>query len=100
MAQSYLESMLSEHEKILYATRQHWFLLISSILFEIILILIFLAAIVTVAVLEPQFAMLSVAIGFAINLNPDSNDDSRYPAMVKSSIHHHQPACDPDRRSL
>jgi len=70
MTQSYLESMLSEHEKIRYATRQHWFLLISSIFFEIILILIFLTVIVTVAVLQPQYAMISVAIGFVIILIP------------------------------
>ena len=70
MAQSYLESMLSEHEKIMYTARQHWFILVSSIFLEIMLILIFLAIIVTVAVLQPQYAMLSVAIGFVIILIP------------------------------
>jgi len=70
MAQSYLESMLSEHERILYTARQHWFILVSSIFLEVMSILILLAIIVTVAVLQPQYAMLSVAIGFVIILIP------------------------------
>ena len=69
MAKSYLESMLGEGEKILYATRQHWFLLISSILLEIFLILLFLAATVTAATLSP-YGLLAVAVGFVLILIP------------------------------
>jgi uncharacterized membrane protein YdbT with pleckstrin-like domain len=70
MAQSYLESMLGEREQILYSARQHWFLLVSSIFLEIILILIFLAATVTVALLIPPYALIAVVVGFALMLIP------------------------------
>lgn len=70
MANSYLEGLMSEREKIVHSARQHWFLLVSSIFLEIILILIFLSATVTVAVFFPQFALLAVAIGFALILIP------------------------------
>lgn len=70
MAQSYLESMLGDLEKIEHVTRQHWFLLVSSIIFEIILILIFLAATVTIAILYPQFSLIAVAVGFLLILIP------------------------------
>jgi uncharacterized membrane protein YdbT with pleckstrin-like domain len=70
MAQSYLESMLGEREKIVYVTRQHWFLLVSSILLEITLILIFLALTVTVAVIFPVYSLIAVAVGFALILIP------------------------------
>lgn len=70
MAQSYLESMLGDLEKIEYVTRQHWFLLVSSIILEIILILVFLAATVTIAILYPQFSLIAVAIGFFLILIP------------------------------
>jgi uncharacterized membrane protein YdbT with pleckstrin-like domain len=70
MAQSYLESLMSERENIVHSSRQHWFILISSIFLEVILILIFLAATVTVAVLFPPYALIAVAIGFALILIP------------------------------
>ena len=70
MAQSYLESLMSEREKIMHSSRQHWFILISSIFLEIILILIILAATVTVAVLFPPYALIAVAVGFALILIP------------------------------
>jgi uncharacterized membrane protein YdbT with pleckstrin-like domain len=70
MAQSYLESMLGDREKIVYATRQHWFLLISSIVFEITLILIFMALTVTVAVIFPAYSLIALAVGFVLILIP------------------------------
>ena len=70
MAKSYLESMLGDGEKIVYATRQHWFLLISSILLEIFLILLFLAATVTTAVLFPPYALIGFVVGFILILIP------------------------------
>src|SRR4030067_76659 len=42
MAKSYLESLLSENEKILRVARQHWFILVSTIILEIVLILVIL----------------------------------------------------------
>jgi uncharacterized membrane protein YdbT with pleckstrin-like domain len=70
MAQSYLESMLGDREKIVYVTRQHWFLLISSIVFEIAMILIIMALTVTIAVLFPVYSLIAVAVGFALMLIP------------------------------
>ncbi len=70
MSKSYLESMLAEREKIVHTARQHWFLLISSILTEIILILIFLAATVTAAIFFTDFVLIIVAVGFALILIP------------------------------
>lgn len=70
MAHSYLESMLSEREQVLYLARQHWFLLVSSILLEIILILILFAATVTLALIFPAFALIIAVVGFALILVP------------------------------
>jgi membrane protein YdbS with pleckstrin-like domain len=71
MAQSYLESMLGEHERIIYVTRQHWFLLVSSILLEIVLIVVILAAAVTGAIMAPSgFTVIIVVIGCALILLP------------------------------
>ncbi len=70
MAQSYLESMLGDKEKILTSARQHKFLLASSVLLEIILILILLVAIVAAAILKPDLRVLAVLIGFGLMLIP------------------------------
>ena len=50
MATSYLDSLLSESEKVLHAARQHWFILFRSILLEIGLILIIFAATITASI--------------------------------------------------
>ncbi|MEN6393379.1 MAG: PH domain-containing protein [Anaerolineaceae bacterium] len=39
MGKSYVDSLLAQNEKIILVSRQHWFILFSSILLEIILIL-------------------------------------------------------------
>ncbi len=70
MAHSYLNSMLGERERIIYTARQHWFLLLSSIFLEIILILIFLAVTVTLALLFTPYALIIVVLGFALILIP------------------------------
>ena len=44
MATNYLEGLLSENERILLETRQHWFVLFNKIFLEIILIVIIIAA--------------------------------------------------------
>lgn len=43
MAKLYIENLLGENERILYSTRQHWFVLVSSIVLEITVILIIFA---------------------------------------------------------
>ena len=70
MPQSYLESLLSEREKVLLVTRQHWFLLASAIFLEISLILIIFAAAVVAAISFPPFSPIIIAVGFLLLLLP------------------------------
>jgi uncharacterized membrane protein YdbT with pleckstrin-like domain len=70
MAKSYLDSLLGEREKIQLVSRQHWFILFSSIALEIFTILVILAAIVTAAILLPNTLLLAFVIGFALLMIP------------------------------
>jgi len=70
MAKSYLESLLSENEKILRVARQHWFILISTIILEIVLILVILALAITLFTFFAPFAPLIAAIGAILLLIP------------------------------
>ncbi len=65
MADDYLKGLMGENERILLATRQHWFILLSNILLEIILIVVLLAAVGTAIVFYPI-----AAIGFILVLVP------------------------------
>ena len=53
MATNYLEGLLSENERILLETRQHWFVLFNKIFLEIILIVIIIAASLFAAAYHP-----------------------------------------------
>jgi uncharacterized membrane protein YdbT with pleckstrin-like domain len=66
MAKSYLESLLGEREKIQLIARQHWFILIGSIIIEIIAILVILAGTIAIAVWLKNAAFLVGVIGFAL----------------------------------
>ena len=72
MAKNYVQSMLGENERILLVTRQHWFVLFSAILAEVVVTLIVIAAItaLTVISLNPlaAFGFLLVLIPLAIML--------------------------------
>jgi len=70
MPKSYVESLLSEREKVLLITRQHWFLLASAIFVECVAILIIFAAAVAAAVAFPPFIILIVAVGFLLLMLP------------------------------
>jgi uncharacterized membrane protein YdbT with pleckstrin-like domain len=70
MAKSYLENLLSERERIILVTRQHWFLLTSAIFFEIAAIMIIFAATVTAAIFFPAYALLIAAVGFVLIILP------------------------------
>jgi uncharacterized membrane protein YdbT with pleckstrin-like domain len=70
MAKSYLESLLGEREKIILATRQHWFILASSIFLECFSILFLLAATVTASIYFMPYMLIIVSIGFALMLIP------------------------------
>lgn len=69
MAKSYLESLLSEREKILYTTHQHWFILAGTIAAEIGLI-IGLLVLTIIAANTFDFKALVVVIGFLLMLLP------------------------------
>ena len=73
MAGHYLQSLMSEHENIILATRHHWFILARSIFLEIVLILIvFSATIAGTIVLQqsPPFGFIVPVIGFILLLIP------------------------------
>lgn len=65
MAKNYTESMLGENERILLVTRQHGFVLFSSILAEIVVTVIVMAVISAVAIANPL-----AAVGFLLVLIP------------------------------
>lgn len=60
MAKNYIESMLGESERIILITRQHWFVLSSMILLEIIVTLAVLVAISIATFNFPQAAFAFV----------------------------------------
>ena len=66
----YIESLLGDRERIILISRQHWFILVSSIVLEIIIILFLIALTITVGTLLPEFALLIGAIGTILLLLP------------------------------
>lgn len=57
MSDSYIRSFLGEKEKILLETRQHWFLLLASILMEIVIILVLAGGVIALMTfVNPLFA--------------------------------------------
>ena len=66
MANNYIQDLLGENERILLVTRQHWFVLFSSILLEIILTLVLIAGVIAAIA---AFAPIA-AIGFVLVLVP------------------------------
>jgi membrane protein YdbS with pleckstrin-like domain len=65
MAKNYIQEMLGENERIVLVTRQHWFVLFSNILLEIILTLLLIAGVIAATPFIP-FA----AAGFVLVLVP------------------------------
>ncbi len=65
MAKSYIQNMLGENERILLGTRQHWFVLFSAILAEILVTLIVLVAISFIIPFNPL-----AAFGYLLALVP------------------------------
>jgi len=72
MAKSYLESLLGDREKIILVAHQHWFMLVRSILVEIVLILIIFVGTIIASFSFQHLAPLPliVAIGFVVLLIP------------------------------
>jgi uncharacterized membrane protein YdbT with pleckstrin-like domain len=65
MADSYLQSLMGEMERMLLVTRQHWFVLFSRIFLEIILIVALVAGFIAATVYYPI-----AAFGFILVLVP------------------------------
>jgi len=70
VAKTYIESLLGDREKIVFATRQHWFTPARAIILEIVIILIIFAATIAAAISFPYLAVVVTAIGFVILLIP------------------------------
>ena len=65
MAKSYLQGMLGQNERILLVTRQHWFVLFSAILAEIVITLLLIAGVSAATIYYPP-----AAFGFVLVLVP------------------------------
>ncbi len=65
MAKTYIENMLGENERIILVTRQHGFVLFSSIVAEIVVTLIVIASFITMTLANPV-----AAFGFLLALVP------------------------------
>jgi uncharacterized membrane protein YdbT with pleckstrin-like domain len=74
MSGHYLQSLLGDRENIILATRHHWFVLASSIILEIVLILIIFSATLfgTIALTQSNSPALPIiaVIGFILLLIP------------------------------
>jgi uncharacterized membrane protein YdbT with pleckstrin-like domain len=65
MADNYIQDLLGENERILLVTRQHWFVLFSNILLEILLIVLLVAGVFAASVVYPM-----ATVGFVLVLVP------------------------------
>ena len=65
MANSYIQGMLGQNERIVLATRQHWFVLFSNILLEILLVVLLIVGVSAAAVVNPL-----AGFGFILVLVP------------------------------
>lgn len=69
MAETYLESLLGDKEKIILVSRQHWFILISSIFLELLTILA-ISIIITLALIFIPTASPLLALGYLLLIIP------------------------------
>ena len=66
----YVESLLGNREKIILVARQHWFILVSAIVLEIIIILVIIGLTILAGFFWTEFALLIGAIGTILLLLP------------------------------
>lgn len=63
---SYLGELLGEGEMVVFASRQHWFILFARVVIEmVLLVLIIAAAIVSYQVWQPNGQLIAIAAGIA-----------------------------------
>ena len=71
MQKNYIQSLLGDNERILYGTRQHWFVLISSIFLELFLILIIAVLAVAASFFFPLlYGTILIVVPFALLIIP------------------------------
>ena len=68
MADKYIQDLLGENERILLVTRQHWFVLFSNILLEILLIVLIIAGVTAAQMFFPLVPLVS--FGYILVLVP------------------------------
>ena len=66
----YVENLLGNREKILLVARQHWFILVSAIVLEIVIILVIIGLTILAGLFWTEFALLIGAIGTILLLLP------------------------------
>ena len=69
MAKTYLESLLSDNERIILISRQHWFILISSIFLELLIILAIIIFFTLTLIFLPA-ASPALAFGYLLLIIP------------------------------
>jgi len=68
MADNYTKDLLGENERILLVTRQHWFVLFSNILLEILLIVLIIGGVIAAQIFFPLTPLVS--FGYILVLVP------------------------------
>jgi len=66
----YVENLLGNREKIILVARQHWFILVSAIVLEIVIILVIIGLTILAGLFWTEFALLIGAIGTILLLLP------------------------------
>ena len=69
MVNSYIHKLMGENEKILMMDRQHWFVLLSAILLELIFIII-IGGVVTALIIIPSVITPFAWVGYALIIIP------------------------------
>jgi uncharacterized membrane protein YdbT with pleckstrin-like domain len=70
MAKTYIENLLGENERILLTSRQHWFILASSVVFEVIVILVIFGGTIAATFFSRGQALLIAIVGLLLLLIP------------------------------
>ncbi len=70
MSKTYLDSMLSEREQIIFKARQHWFILVRNILLEIVTMAAIVVMIILALTMLPGAGILITIVGLLILLLP------------------------------
>lgn len=70
MPKSYIDNLMGDQERIILVTRQHWFMLVKSIVLEILLIFIIITIAIGTTVIFSQYTWLIAITGAIVLLIP------------------------------